>query len=257
VFIMYLKDLLRKSFSASKSLQAFVIITIFLSFCLAARLSGQQPSVILFHGIILDSETRQPLYGTHYIIGGRSTGSADVRGMVSFYAHPYDTVRFTCIGYKDALMVITDTLYAKEYTAGIFMTADTLIIPDVVVIPRLGNLRTEMLSKNAVPDQEAVNAVNNIKISTYQGLTGVNKLGDPDSNYELLRNQQRIDAIEKGGIPSSAMVSFSPFTLISMLYFIAKGPPEEPQAPQPYISPREIQQIRAIHDSLIYGRSKK
>ncbi len=257
MFIMYLKELLRRSLSVSKGLRGSIIITIFFSFSHSLYISGQQPSTILFHGVVLDSDTREPLYGAHFAVGGKTTGAADVKGMFSFYAHPYDTVRFTCIGYKDAFMVIADSLYANEYTAGIFMTADTLVIPDVVVLPRLGGLKTEMFSRSSGPDHETANAIYNLRVSAYQGLTGVNKLGDPDSNYELLRSQQQMDAIEKGGIPSSAMVSFSPLTLLPMIYLLAKGPPEEPVAPQPYISPKEIQQIRAIHDSLIYGKRKK
>jgi hypothetical protein len=254
---MYQKDRLRKLLSANRRSISCFLLPLFFFFFVIQSISGQEPAVSLFHGIVLDSETGQPLYGAHFIIGRRATGSADSKGLVSFYAHDHDTVRFTCIGYKDALMILSDTLFAREYAAGIFMTADTLKVPDVVILPRVRNIRAEILSKPTLPDQETANAINNLKISAYQGRTGVTKLGDPAANYELLRQQQQIDAIKKGGIPSSAMVSVSPFTLIPLIFVLAKGLPEEPPAPQPYISQKDLEQIIAIHDSLIFSHTKK
>lgn len=209
---------------------------------------------MLFHGIVLDSGTKEPLSGAHYINMHRSAGAADEKGQVSFYARPHDTVTFTCVGYKDFRMVISDTLYAREYTAGIFMSSDTLIIEEVVVVPRLGNLRAEIMADRTPADQEMINASNNLKLSAYQGLTGTNELGDPAMNYELLRQKQRTDAIEKGSIPTDKMLGLSPFTIIPVIYILAKGLPEDPKPPAPYISSRELQQIKALHDSLIYKR---
>lgn len=254
--IMYLKGRLRKLFYANRLFKAFIIsIAVFLF--LVTDLRGQQASVFLFHGIVLDSDTRQPIYGAHYIIGNRAAGATDSKGLLSFYAHSRDTVRFTFIGYKDALLIISDTLLAKEYTVGIFMTADTLMMADVIILPKMGNIRSEILSKPTVPNQETANAINNLRISAYQGRTGVTSLGDPDANYQLLRQQQRTETFEKGGIPSSAMVSVSPFTVIPLIYVLAKGLPEEPPPPQPYVSQKDLEMIRAIHDSLIYGHRKK
>jgi len=218
------------------------------------NLNGQQTSTILFHGIILDSGTHEPLTGAHYINMHSSAGAADSRGQVSFYARPRDTVTFTCVGYKDFRMVISDTLYAREYTAGIFMSTDTLIIEGVVVVPRLVNVRAEIMADRPPADQEMINASNNLKLSAYQGITSTAELGDPVANYELLRQKQRTDAIERGGVPSDKMLGLSPFTILPLIYILAKGLPEAPKPPAPYISSREMQQIRAMHDSLVYRK---
>jgi hypothetical protein len=207
---------------------------------------------ILFHGLVLDADTRQPLKGAHFVIKDKSAGATDDRGMFSFYAWHHDTIRFTCIGYKDFRMVVADTLLAREYIAGIYLSSDTLLIPAVVIIPRLGNMRAEIMADKPGADEEMVNAANNLKISAYQGLTAATKLGDPAANYELIRMKHRIDASEKGGIPSDQMLVFSPFTLIPLVYVLAKGLPENPVPPAPYISPNELNRIRALHDSLIY-----
>ncbi|MCJ7820724.1 MAG: hypothetical protein MUP53_05940, partial [Bacteroidales bacterium] len=140
------------------------------------------------------------------------------------------------------------------YMAGVFMSPDTLMIEGVIVVPRLGNIKAEIMADRSPADQELINASNNLKLSVYQGLTGANKLGNPAMNYELLRQKQRIDAYEKGGIPSDKMVALSPFFIVPLIYVLAKGLPDDPVPPAPHISSRELQQIRALHDSLLYRK---
>jgi hypothetical protein len=171
--------------------------------------------------------------------------------MFSLYAHRNDTVTFTCIGYRHFTMTVQDTLRAREYTAGIYLTDDTTMIPAVVVIPRLGNIRAEIMSERPSQNQEVINATNNLRMAVYQGLANAPELGDPVTNYELLRQKQRLDAYEKGQIPSSQMVGLSPFTLIPLIYMLAAGPPENPEPPAPHISSRDMEFLRQVHDSLL------
>jgi hypothetical protein len=217
-------------------------------------MAAQQTDLILFHTIILDADTQQPLTGAHFLSSSGVAGATDNRGMVSFFALHHDTITFTSVGYKDFLLVIGDTLLAKEYVAGIFLISDTLMIPSVIVVPRLGNIRAEIMSSKPAVNDDMVNASNNLRLSAYQGITTAATLGDPSTNYELLRQKQRLDAYEKGTIPSDKMLVFSPFTLIPLVYVLAKGLPEKPEPPAPYMSERELQQLRTIHDSLIYKR---
>ena len=48
------------------------------------------------------------------------------------------------------------------------------------------------------------------------------------------------------------MVSLSPFTIIPLIYILAKGLPEDPEPPKPYISVRELEKIRNMHDSIVF-----
>jgi hypothetical protein len=174
--------------------------------------------------------------------------------MFSLYARWYDTITFTCIGYREYSITVHDTLRAKEYTAGIYLTGDTTMIPAVVVIPRLGNIRAEIMAERPSPNQEMINASNNLRMAVYQGLTTQPELGDPATNYEILRQKQRMEAYEKGQIPSGQMVGLSPFTLIPLIYMLVAGPPEDPDPPAPYISARDMERLRRVHDSLIFRR---
>lgn len=249
---MFLKGRLTRSSFAGKAvvvLHAFLFILIVFN---SQSMAAQEADPILFHAVILDSDTREPLTGAHFQVRGRSSGAADSRGMVSFYARHRDTVVFTSVGYKEYQMTVHDTLRAIEYVAGIYLTTDTLMMAAVVVMPRIGNIRAAIMSEPPLTNQEMINATNNLRLSTYQGLTSANRLGDPDSNYELLRHQQRTAAYEKGQIPSDKMIGLSPLTVISLIYLLAVGPPEAPRPPVPHISAREMESLRTYHDSLIY-----
>jgi len=251
-FIMYLREHSKRS-SCANSYGRFCL-TFFLIVVVSSLpgLSAQQVAPILFHGLVADTETHLPLKGAHYIIRDKTTGAADNRGMVSFYARHSDTVRFSCVGYKDFHLVIGDTLLAKEYVLGIYLSSDTLLIPAVVVMPRLVNIRAEIMAEKPGIDGATMNATNNLKISAYQGLTSAARLDDPAANYDVIRRAQAVAAGEKGGIASGQMISFSPFTIIPLIFILAKGLPEDPPAPAPYISEKELNRIRVLHDSLIY-----
>ena len=249
-FTTFPRGRLTRSFFAGKSSAAILFLLIQWLLPLQAAFA-QQSGPILFHGVVFDAVTREPLPDAHWKVSGRSAGAADSRGMFSLYAQRNDTVTFTCIGYRHFNMTVRDTLRAREYTAGIYLTADTTMIPAVVVIPRLGNIRAEIMSERPSQNQEVINATNNLRMAVYQGLTNAPELGDPASNYELLRQKQRTDAYEKGQIPSSQMVGLSPLTLIPLIYMLAVGPPEDPKPPAPHISAREMDYLRQVNDSLL------
>lgn len=245
--------LTRSSFAGNTTIGLSAIL--FYLFVLSPRpATAQQTGPILFHGVILDADTRQPLTGAHYRISGGRGGAADSRGMFSLYARFHDTITITCVGYKEYRMTVQDTLRAREYIAGIYLNSDTLMIAEVVVIPRIGNIRAEIMAERPATDQELINATNNLRLSAYQGIVNASKLGDPDTNYELLRQKQRYEAYEKGQIPAGQMLAVSPFTLIPLIYLLAVGLPEDPEPPVPYISAREMERLRAVHDSLLWKR---
>jgi hypothetical protein len=252
-FIMFRKGRLTRSFFASRHSAAYLLLFLF-SVLKLTEASAQQPGSILFHGVIYDAASSQPLPDAHYKIRGRTAGATDSRGMFSLYARWHDTITFTCIGYREHSMTVQDTLRAREYTAGIYLTADTTMIPAVIVIPRLGNIRAEIMADRPVPTQEMINASNNLRMGVYQGLTTEPELGDPLNNYELIRQAQKMSAYEKGQIPSGQMIGLSPLILVAIIHRLASGPPEDPVPPAPHISVRDLEHLRRVHDSLIFRR---
>jgi hypothetical protein len=50
------------------------------------------------------------------------------------------------------------------------------------------------------------------------------------------------------------MLAVSPLTFIPLIYYLVVGLPDDPEPPVPYISAREMENLRAVHDSLLWKR---
>jgi hypothetical protein len=203
-----------------------VFLLLFIDTVLSQQ-KDQSDIKILFQGRLFDSETYKPLPGSQLFINQKFTSVTDDDGSFAVYVNVNDSLVFRRAGYKPEKMVVSDTLVGKQYVAGIFMTTDTLDIGEVIIVPRMISLRSRLFNTRSVPSAEMENARQNIAISAYQGRVSTGKLGDPTSNYELLRQNQKINAFEKGGIPSDKIVGFSPFMLLSAAYLLINGLPEK------------------------------
>lgn len=223
---------------------------IFISICLTIILSSVSGHVkdsviikILFQGKVFDAGTLLPLVDTRISVNEQFTSVSKTDGGFALYVNILDTLTFTRIGYSPAVVVISDTLIGKQYIAGIFMNIDTLDIGEVIIVPRNSSLRSEILNARSSTSPEIENARNNVAISAYQGRTTTGKLGDPASNYQLLRHQQKINAFEKGGIPSDRIAGISPFMLLPAAFLLFNGFPERPDSFKPDISDDELNRI--------------
>lgn len=208
-------------------------------------------SLVLIHGIILDAESESEVSNAHISINRISSAVSDLEGKFSIYVYRGDTVQFSFLGYRDVTFV-TDTLPGRSYVAGIFMQRDTMLIGEVIIHPRMGDLKTEFMNSDAQRSSELQNAQNNLIVSTYQGINSSAELGDPGTNYDLLRRRQTINAYEKGGIPSDQMMNLNVISLIpATIYILANGLPEKPPPPKPHVSYSEIEKMkRAYRESL-------
>jgi hypothetical protein len=139
--------------------------------------------------------------------------------------------------------LVSDSLKGSEFNAGIYMHTDTISIGEVIIVPHYTNLRSEILNAPTKVPPEMDNARYNVAISGYQGRTTQGKLGDPASNYGLLRQKQNIDAYEKGGIPSDMISGINPLLLIPAAYLLFHGLPERPAPMEKKLTIREIEQI--------------
>jgi len=199
--------------------------------------------LILFHGMVLDAKTQTPLANSQIIINRSFSSVSGTDGKFAFYVNRNDTVVFSMLGYKPAILFISDTLKGREFIAGIYLNSDTLSIGEIIIVPRLTNLRSELLNTINETSVQIENAKFNLEVSAYQGRMGQNKLGDPASNYEVIRQRQREDAYSKGQIPSDKIVGISPLLLLPAAYLLMNGLPERPPRLQPHISEQELRQI--------------
>jgi hypothetical protein len=211
--------------------------------CLLGQDVNNQGARILFHGLVMDGQSETPLSNTQIFINRLFSSVSDENGKFAFYAIKRDTVVFRLLGYKPAFFHISDTLAGKEFVTGVYMHADTVAIDEVVIIPRLANLKSDMFSPRSDAARQTQNANNNLALSAYQARMGQNKLGDPAINYEVIRQRQKNEAFTKGQIPSDRIVGLSPLMLIPAAYMLLHGLPEKPPSLQPRLTDQEVREI--------------
>ncbi len=221
------------------------IISILLIFI--GRVQGQESEVagmrIHLRGMVMDATTYSAVQGSQIYINKDFSAVSAGDGTFSLYVNKNDTVSFKSLGYKPDSLFISDTLSGREFITGIFLSNDTISIGEVIILPRFTNLKSEILNSRSITSTEMENARYNVAVSAYQGRTTINSLGDPANNYELLRQKQKVDAYEKGGIPSDKMIGLSPFLLVPAAYLLIHGPPEKPTPYKPQLTDQEVDEI--------------
>jgi hypothetical protein len=199
---------------------------------------------ILFKGIVMDAGSFSPIVNSQITINRNFSSVSAGNGTFSFYVNRTDTIVFTSLGYKPATLVISDTLSGKEFIAGVYMNSDTLEIGEVIILPRFSSLRSEIMNAPDRTPSTMDNAKYNVAVAAYAGRNSVSNLGDAASNYEMLRQRQKTDAFEKGGIPSDKILGLSPFMLIPAAYLLIHGLPEPPVPFKPDLTDYEINQLQ-------------
>jgi hypothetical protein len=216
---------------------------------------GKGPG-ILFRGIVKDAATDYPLTSAQIFINREYAATTDSAGTFSFRVVNNDSVTFSSLGYKPAYYHVTDTLLINELMAGIYMTSDTISIGEVIIIPKRSNLKSEILKAPTQKTPENENARYNLQMAAYQGRISQGKLGDPASNYNVMRQMYAQQAREKGQVPSDQMVSISPFTIIPLAYMLLKGFPEKPSPYIPNLTEEELNQIHKKYLESIRSENK-
>jgi len=226
-----------------RRLLIMILLPAALCISLCAQESNNQGSRMLFQGIVMERQNDAPLANAQIFINRSFSSVSNDDGRFAFYAGRSDTVTFRLLGYKPALFYISDTLAGREFVAGVYMSADTLSIDEVVIFPRLATLKADMFNTRSETSRQNQNASNNLAISAYQARMTQNKLGDPAINYEVIRQRQREDAYSKGQIPSDKIVGLSPLLLIPAAYMLLHGLPEKPPPLQPHLTEQEVNEI--------------
>jgi len=226
-------------------------INIFLLLIVPAIVAGQQKVTVTapieVKGVVVDAKTDAAIANVQYSVQGKGGGVTDAFGQFLLFARQGDSIEFRMVGYKPALLKILDSNNAPGYLVLITMVTDTLQIGEVVILPQLPDLRTIANTPTILDSREYENARNNLALSVHQGLTGEQKLTDPRDFYEVLREKHKVEAYEKGGIPSDRMIALSPLMIIPAYYLLMNGFPEEPKAPAAKISYKDLERLRKAH----------
>ena len=136
--------------------------------CLSQKgITGVTP--ILFRGVILDASSKAQLGGSQIVINRSRSAISSENGTFSFYANKKDTIIFSMLGYKPASLIVNDTLSGTEFLTGVYLETDTIFIGEVIIIPKLTNLKAEIMNPKINSDTKLENARSNISIASYQG----------------------------------------------------------------------------------------
>lgn len=220
------------------------MLILFLVFnSLSGQVVKETGSGILFNGIVMDAGKLVPVEGSQIMINRVFISVSNKEGKFAFYVNRGDTVVFSMLGYEPVELRISDTLSGREFIAGIYLNSDTIAIGEVVIVPRLANLKSEIFTSHPETKQIIENAKYNLEVSSYQGRVSQGKLGDPSLNYEVLRQQQRADAYSKGQIPPDRIAGLSPFMIIPAVYILMNGLPGKPPPMKPQLTEQEVDQL--------------
>jgi len=203
---------------------------------------------ILFHGSVLDAVSLSPISNSQITINRSFSALSGSDGTFAFYVNRNDTVVFNSLGFKPLIMFISDTLAGREFIAGIYMKSDTLSIGEVIIVPRFTNLKSEILNSQSKTPATMDNAKYNVAVSAYAGRSSINTLSDPASNYGSIQQKQKVNAQERGGIPSDQIAAVHPLMLIPLTYTLLRGFPDNRPAPVvPNLTPAELNQLNKMY----------
>ena len=170
------------------------------SFSLAMLATGQIKSSlrsrIFITGAVYDSETKEPLNNARFTLHRSENYSTQSNGKFSLYGQPGDTIFYRYTGYKEMHVIIPDTLKQMEYLMGVFMPKDTILIPEIVIFPRIEIYPS--IVKEIPVDVKMINqAQKNVNKAAVQGLTQQVKKYDADMNAKKTLREYQMEAQNK------------------------------------------------------------
>lgn len=144
------------------------IFLFLLSLAFVGRTSAQAPlesDIIQLSGMVVYEENNElfplPLVNILVKKSGRGT-STKFDGFFSLVVEKGDTLRFSCLGFKDVDFVVPDSLTSNRYTVYQIMTQDAIVLPETVVYPwpSREHFSIEFLAMNVPNDLEDIAAEN-------------------------------------------------------------------------------------------------
>lgn len=144
---------------------------------------------ITFSGIVINTSTNEGLADVHCRYGQTKGVVSDSAGFFRLKTHRGDSVLFTYVGYKPCRVVIPDSLYERDYILGVFMTPDTLLLSEALIIRRGQNSWW----------QNRVNLRNNMAGILQQAMAPVDHM-DADMNQRMMINEYARSIEMKGHV---------------------------------------------------------
>lgn len=129
-----------------------------------SKVQAQDPDLIQFSGVVVESDSLRPVPYTKVIIKSSYRGTiSDYYGYFSFVAQKSDTIVFSAIGYRKSEYVIPDTLSGNKYSLIQVMHYDTITLKETIIFPwpTRDQFKEVFLNMN-IPDDDLSRASKNL-----------------------------------------------------------------------------------------------
>ena len=184
------------------------------------EITGQTRDLVQFSGVIR-SLRNEPVRDVHIININKKTGTTSNQvGVFSFIVEPSDSILFRCVGYKNTLVVIPDTLKNPQYPRDIYMLNDTIHISEVKIFPWKTYEEFKVAFINLeLPDDDEKRAYRNIALIKAQ--LNMDFEPDADLSFKTSMRQQYEKLYYAGQYPSIPILN--PLNWAKFIEAIRKG----------------------------------
>lgn len=235
-------------------MKIWLLTSVLLVFLLPVNGQEDAQFPIKISGVVFDSDSLTPLSNVHLRIDSRNIGSiTNIQGRFSAFVQSNDTIKFSYVGYKELNFIVSDTLLPGEYVVGIILSRDTILLKEVVIVPRRKDLRKEFMNIKHTPDPELDNAKRNLAILSYQGVAGKGIEWDADESYKRVEMRQEMAAMNMGMVAPTEMVGINFLAIIPYMIFMMNREELKPSE-DVYISDSEYQILLQNYKNQVYNR---
>lgn len=191
---------------AMKPKRILSILLLFLCTFAGAQMNRDS---LLFRGVVMERDSLFSLPHAKYIINNKLTYTANEQGQFSFWARTGDIVHFTYVGFRPLYVHIKDTLGTDNNLMGIFLSRDTILLSEVVIIPQILNPNAVARNMPMLSTKDQVVAQNNVALSTYQAKTQPVKVWDAEMNQKNFIQARSNDIAYQTQVQPNQMVGVS------------------------------------------------
>lgn len=111
------------------------IVYLFFFFYLGVLGQNSEPAKVFITGGIFDQDSTLALPEAILRLKEKAYG-VDEQGRFAITARVGDTLCFSHVGYVPVHLVVPDSLAGKDFLMGVFMTRDTVLLSEVLILPR-------------------------------------------------------------------------------------------------------------------------
>lgn len=156
---------------------------------------AQDQNLIQFSGVVVDGDSLRQIPFTSIIITNTNRGTtSDYYGYFSFVAQKGDTLKFSHLGYTDALFVIPDSLTTNRYSLIQMMQKDTFLLKETFIYPwpTIEQFKEAFLNLQ-IPEDDYVRAQENLaRAALKEQIESTPMNGSENYNYQMRQRQSRL-----------------------------------------------------------------